>query len=112
MFFDRERNLRQSGPAGNGARSEQPLSESYEIPNGDHVVLYTGTFEPYQGLDLLVDASQKVINARKDIRFLCAGGNENQVAQTKERARSRGVADHFIFPGTLPPEKIDDLVKI
>jgi glycosyltransferase involved in cell wall biosynthesis len=87
-------------------------ADHYGITNGDRVVLYAGTFEPYQGLDLLVDASREVINARNDIRFLCAGGNEKQIAQTKERACSRGVADYFIFPGTLPPERIDDLVKI
>jgi glycosyltransferase involved in cell wall biosynthesis len=90
----------------------RPLAEQYGITNGDPVVLYAGTFEPYQGLDLLVDASRQVVDARKDIRFLCAGGNEKQIAQTKERAASRGVADHFIFPGTLPPEKVDELLKI
>ena len=86
--------------------------ERYGINNGSRIILYTGTFEPYQGLDLLVDASPEVINIRKDVRFLCAGGNEKQIAQTKSRARARGVAAYFVFPGVLPPENVDHLLKI
>ncbi len=112
MLFDRERNLDQSPLATTADASMRPSAERYGITNGDRVVLYAGTFEPYQGLDLLVDASREVINTRKDVQFLCAGGNEKQIARTKERARGCGVADRFIFPGTLPPERIDDLLKI
>jgi glycosyltransferase involved in cell wall biosynthesis len=112
MFSDRERNLGPKQLSTTVSASMNSLAERYGISNGDRVILYAGTFEPYQGLDLLVDASREVINARKDVRFLCAGGNEKQIAQTKSRARCRGVAEYFIFPGVLAPETVDDLLKI
>ena len=38
------------------------------------VILYTGTFEAYQGLDLLFAAATDVLHARPDARFVLAGG--------------------------------------
>jgi glycosyltransferase involved in cell wall biosynthesis len=82
------------------------LAERYAI-NGHSVILYAGTFEAYQGLDLLVDASKEVIRIRKDVRFLCVGGNENQIGRIKFLAHQRGVAEYFIFPGTVAPEEVE-----
>jgi glycosyltransferase involved in cell wall biosynthesis len=87
------------------------LAERYAI-NGHSVILYAGTFEAYQGLDLLVDASKEVIRTRKDVRFLCVGGNENQIGRMKSLTHQRGVAEYFIFPGTVPPEEVESFFKI
>src|SRR5918999_5296882 len=87
------------------------LAERYAI-NGHSVILYAGTFEAYQGLDLLVDASKEVIRTRKDVRFLCVGGHENQIGRMKSLTHQRGVAEYFIFPGTVPPEEVESFFKI
>jgi glycosyltransferase involved in cell wall biosynthesis len=87
------------------------LAERYAI-NGHSVILYAGTFEAYQGLDLLVDGSKEVIRRRKDVRFLCVGGNENQIDRIKLLAHQRGVAEYFIFPGTVPPEEMEAFFRI
>jgi glycosyltransferase involved in cell wall biosynthesis len=87
------------------------LAERYAI-NGHSVILYAGTFEAYQGLDLLVDASKEVIRRRKDVRFLCVGGNENQIGRIKLLAYQRGVTEYFIFPGTVPPEEVEAFFRI
>jgi glycosyltransferase involved in cell wall biosynthesis len=86
--------------------------KQYGIENGARFVLYAGTFEPYQGLDLLVEASLQVVNARRDVRFLCAGGNEKQVGGLRRLAQQRGIDEYFVFPGTLPPEDVEDLFKV
>lgn len=88
-----------------------PVAERYGV-NGDRVILYAGTFEPYQGLDLLVDASQEVVRKRTDIRFLVVGGNASQIAKMKYLAREREVSEYFIFPGTVPPEEVESLFGI
>lgn len=88
-----------------------PVAERYGV-NGDRVILYAGTFEPYQGLDLLVDASQEVVHKRTDIRFLVVGGNASQIAKMKYLAREREVSEYFIFPGTVPPEEVESLFGI
>jgi len=87
------------------------LAERYAINNGHRTVLYAGTFEPYQGLDLVVDASVEVVKKRQEVRFLCAGGTEKQVESMKLRVRQRGVSDYFILPGLLPPEEIPLLFR-
>jgi glycosyltransferase involved in cell wall biosynthesis len=69
------------------------------------IVLYTGTFEAYQGLDLLFAAAKLVTGQRADVRFVLAGGKPDQVALARARAVTMG-ATGFIFTGELPAETI------
>jgi glycosyltransferase involved in cell wall biosynthesis len=70
------------------------------------VVLYTGTFEAYQGLDLLFDAMAIVSRARPDARLLLAGGHADQVARAREQARAKGIGDVTMFAGERPAKDI------
>jgi len=70
------------------------------------VVLYTGTFEAYQGLDLLFDAMARVKARRPDARLVLAGGKPDQVALAKTQARSAGIEDVTIFAGERPASEI------
>ena len=107
MLLDREHYLatRQSSEGVDDSASS--LAARYALDNGHRVILYAGTFEPYQGLDLLVDAAPLVVHARVDVRFLCLGGNRNQIASMKSRANQLDVAASFILPGTVPPEDVE-----
>jgi len=109
MLFDREHDLASSGAGSNVAMNA--LAERYAI-NGHRVILYAGTFEAYQGLELLVDAAGEIVRTHKHVRFLCVGGNEAQVARMKSLAHERCVAEYFIFPGTVPPEEVQSLFGI
>lgn len=70
------------------------------------VLLYTGTFEPYQGLDLLYAAMQQVAAARPEARLVMVGGEPAQVAAAGEQVRGLGIADAVIFTGQRPAEDI------
>jgi glycosyltransferase involved in cell wall biosynthesis len=70
------------------------------------VVLYTGTFEAYQGLDLLYEAMAIVRNARPDARLVLAGGRPGQIARAKEAARAAGVDDVTRFAGERPAQEM------
>jgi glycosyltransferase involved in cell wall biosynthesis len=70
------------------------------------IVLYTGTFEAYQGLDLLFDAMALVRSARPDARLVLAGGKPDQVARAREQAQAAGVADVTLFAGERPASEI------
>jgi glycosyltransferase involved in cell wall biosynthesis len=70
------------------------------------LVVYTGTFEAYQGLDLLFDAMAIVRRSRPDARLLLAGGHRDQVAQAQEQARAAGIGDVTIFAGDRPAAEI------
>ncbi len=63
------------------------------------LVLYTGTFEAYQGLDLLFAAMAVVKQSRPDARLLLAGGKPDQVARAVADAKGAGIGDVTIFAG-------------
>jgi glycosyltransferase involved in cell wall biosynthesis len=70
------------------------------------MIVYTGTFEAYQGLDLLFDAMAVVAGQRPDARLVLAGGQPDQVDQARQMARSSGVEAQTIFAGERPPAEI------
>ena len=74
----------------------------------DHpLVLYTGTFEPYQGLDLLFEAAARVRATHPDARVLVAGGDAAQVTDAQRRTAADGAV---VFAGRRPPEEIPRFV--
>src|SRR5262249_25095406 len=82
------------------------LRASLGLAPGQPVVLYTGTFEPYQGLDLLLDSFTRVVKTRPDARLVLAGGHAPQIDAMRNEAASRGIADAVIFAGQRPSSEI------
>ena len=66
------------------------IRQAHGVGDGTPLVVYTGTFEAYQGLDLLFDAMAIVRRSRPDARLLLAGGTPEQVALAKQQARAMG----------------------
>jgi glycosyltransferase involved in cell wall biosynthesis len=73
---------------------------------GRWLVVYTGTFERNQGLDLLVRGAARVVVDFPQTIYLLVGGRPDQVERLRSLARSEGVTEHFLFPGTRPVEEI------
>ncbi len=69
-------------------------------------MLYTGTFEAYQGLDLLFAAMALVSGRRPDARLLLAGGKPDQVRRAQEQAQAAGIGDVTLFAGERPASEI------
>lgn len=88
------------------------LLSRYGLESAHRIILYAGTFEPYQGLELLIDASPEVVAAQEHARFLCIGGTQKQVAALRDRTHQRGVAAVCILPGTVSPEEVEAHFKI
>ena len=74
------------------------------------MVLYTGTFEAYQGLDLLFDAMAFVGTVRPDATLVLAGGKPDQVAQARVRAERAGITT-AVFLGERPAEEIPGYLR-
>src|SRR5262245_41662443 len=75
-----------------GSGDAQPTTEQaaqiraqFDIGLRTPLVLYTGTFEAYQGLDLLFEAMVVVHEQRPDARLLLAGGKPDQIARAREQ---------------------------
>jgi glycosyltransferase involved in cell wall biosynthesis len=73
------------------------------------IVLYTGTFEAYQGLELLVDAAVRLSATHRDARVLVVGGEPAQVAAMQALVIARG-ASNVIFTGQQPAREIPAFV--
>lgn len=70
------------------------------------IILYAGTFEPYQGLDLLLDSAKILGRERNDAIFLMVGGKPEQVAAFQAHAAALGLSDSIFFTGWRPSEEI------
>lgn len=70
------------------------------------VVLYTGTFEAYQGLDLLYAAMRHVLQATPSARLVMVGGDPDQVEAARKAAAAAGIGDATIFTGQRPADEI------
>jgi glycosyltransferase involved in cell wall biosynthesis len=88
-----------------GAQAES-VRQSLGLDHAVPMVLYTGTFEAYQGLDLLFDAMAVVRQTRPDARLVLAGGKPDQVDRARDRARAAGIEAATIFAGERPAEEI------
>ncbi len=88
--------------AGSGARVRETLGLGATTP----MVLYTGTFEAYQGLDLLFESARVVAARVPDVRFVLAGGRPDQVEQARSAVARLGLDGHVVFAGQRPAEEI------
>lgn len=67
------------------------------VNNEDLVVLYTGNFQPWQGVDILLDAIPYVVTEIPNAKFVIIGGKENEIDEKKEKIG--GYRDNVIFLG-------------
>ncbi len=101
--------LVENAPGSGDADSKPGLPDvraSAEVPAGAPMVLYTGTFEAYQGLDLLFAAMKPVLAQMPDARLVLAGGHPDQVERARREAGSHGIGACAVFVGERPAEEI------
>ena len=72
----------------------------------DPVVLYSGNFEPYQGVGLLVEAAARVPEAQ----FLFMGGERDQIEELRAKATASG--GRCFFSGQRPPSELPAFLAV
>jgi len=92
-------------------KNGQPDLRAKLKTNGASIVLYAGTFEPYQGIDLLIDSSKSVIEKHPNVRFLLVGGNSEQVEFYKKKVAALKVEQHFEFTGSVLPQEVPAYIE-
>ncbi|MPZ19576.1 MAG: glycosyltransferase [Luteitalea sp.] len=86
----------------------EKLRAAWGITPEQPVVLYTGTFESYQGLDLLLEAAVHLRTRVPDAVVVIVGGAPEQVSGYQKRAAARGAPIFCV--GQRPPEEIPHFV--
>ena len=84
------------------------LRARYGVDAAQPLVLYTGTFEAYQGLDLLVEAAARLRTTHPAARVLVVGGTSEQVARARRQAGA--TASNLVFAGQRPAPEIPGFV--
>ena len=87
---------------GSGRRIRRDLKVADDRP----VIMYTGTFESYQGLDLLFDAMARVAKINRSALLVMVGGEPAQVASARAKVTALGIADAVVFAGQRPAEDV------
>lgn len=86
------------------------IKETYAL-EGKTVFLYTGTFEPYQGLDLLLKSAAHVVPHVREPRFLIVGGHPDQVVEYEKKIQEAHLEKYFILTGQVPPQEVESYIK-
>jgi glycosyltransferase involved in cell wall biosynthesis len=86
------------------------IRRRWSLPAAAPIVLYTGTFEAYQGLDLLFEAAVRLQRSHPAARVLVVGGSAEQVAQAQTRVQALG-ASQVVFTGQQPAREIPAFVQ-
>ncbi len=64
-------------------------------------VVYAGTLESYQGIDILIRSIPNVIEKNSGVGFIIVGGTPDQVAAFQRLADQCGAGNHIIFTGRV-----------
>jgi glycosyltransferase involved in cell wall biosynthesis len=65
------------------------------------IILYAGTFEHYQGIDILVQGFAKLHAVRPDVQLLLVGGTAQQVTAVQTSVRALGVSESVLVTGRV-----------
>lgn len=87
-----------AGPGAESAGRHVPV----EFGHGHPVILYAGTFETYQGIEVLIAAFAKVVVSRPDARLLLVGGADEQIRRMRELVASLGLGPSCVLTGRVP----------
>ena len=93
-IFDEVKLVRQAQSA--------PTVNPIELPAGQKFVVYAGTLEAYQGIDILIGGFAHAAPMMPDTMLLVVGGTEDQVARFQAMATELHIGDRVIFTGRVP----------
>jgi glycosyltransferase involved in cell wall biosynthesis len=74
------------------------------------ILLYTGSFEPYQGLDILLSAFARIHDRHPEAHLLLVGGRGPQVDECRKIASRLGITQKITFTGMVPPSAIPSYI--
>ncbi len=81
------------------------LRKQLHIEHGP-ILLYTGTLEHYQGLDLLLQSVRPVCDVFPDAHYVIVGGKPEQVDQLRKQAEALGITERIRLVGQRPLEEM------
>ncbi len=81
------------------------------VGENDQLLVYAGTLEKYQGIDILLKAMKEVVVANESVKLLIVGGTENQVKEYRSLAGSLGIEGSLRFTGRVPQKNAKEYTQ-
>lgn len=80
-------------------------------PDGRRLLAYIGSFQPYEGLEVLIQAFRLVLDSNSNVGLLIAGDGPERPG-LERLARSLGIADRVNFTGRIPHDKVREIYSV
>lgn len=87
------------------------LRQQWELGDGP-VLVYTGTFESYQGIELVLRSAVIVLPAFPTARYVLAGGKPEQIEKQRLLAGALGIAESIRFVGQRPLDEMPQYMAL
>ena len=88
------------------------IGNPLNFPEGKRFIVYAGTLEPYQGIDILIKAFKKVVLEIREAFLIIAGGNRNQIEFYSELAETLGLDGNICFTGQVSQNLAKHFIKL
>lgn len=96
-------------------RTVQTLKSEFSLAN-KRIALYTGNFESYQGIDLLLESFARARDRMKslpmEILLVLVGGDHDKIEFYKQRSRELNIGDTVLFTGPRPAEEMGAFMSL
>lgn len=85
-------------------------SRGFHLPADRDWIIYAGTFEPYQGLDLLLRGFARIASEHPRAHLVLLGGEPAQIQELQEMAREEGISRACSFTGKVAQGAVRELM--
>ena len=85
--------------------------QAASFSDGRTSIVYAGTLEAYQGIDILLEAVAELSQQRSDFKLIIAGGQPDQVAAYQGQIDNLGVAEYCTLLGQILPKQARELAS-
>jgi glycosyltransferase involved in cell wall biosynthesis len=109
-IFETVRLKRALAPSATDATVGDPVVAQWR-QQAHPIIVYSGTLEPYQGIDTLIRSFERVLRQTPEARLLIVGGTPQQVQEYSELAASLKIQSAVRFTGKVPQQVARQLAQ-
>ncbi len=94
-------------------RPKKPSADALKRYNEQErpLIVYLGSFQPYEGIEVLIRAVPQIAKEIPDVKVLVVGDGPS-CGVLKDLAQSEGAGSHLEFAGRVPHELVSDIYSI
>jgi glycosyltransferase involved in cell wall biosynthesis len=98
------------GSAAHPSMDRREVRRSLDISPEAPLVVYAGTFEPYQGVEALLEGFSRALESRREAVLLLIGASDAERRKMRALARSLGSADSVRILPRVTRDKVRDYI--